>query len=88
MQTSSLSVLLATLSLAGTVHAVANAPAASAPDLDLAITYYSKTLTPDGVTRESRYQETMLRRPGHLAPGVVLARVVTVMVLSSRGSSR
>ncbi|OFA09135.1 hypothetical protein [Duganella phyllosphaerae] len=72
MQTSSLSVLLATLSLAGTVHAVANAPAASAPDLDLAITYYSKTLTPDGVTRESRYQETMLRRPGHVWSARVL----------------
>ncbi len=40
--------------------------AAPAPDLDLAITYYSRVLTPEGVTRESRYQEKMLRRPGHV----------------------
>jgi len=69
-----ISLLLAALCVAGTVHAVANAPAVAttAPDLDLAITYYSKTLTPDGVTRESRYQETMLRRPGHVWSARVL----------------
>ena len=68
------SLLLAALCVAGTVQAVASAPAvtATAPDLDLAITYYSKTLTPDGVTRESRYQETMLRRPGHVWSARVL----------------
>lgn len=38
----------------------------SAPDLDLKIEYYSKVLTPEGVTREARYQEKMLRRPGHI----------------------
>lgn len=65
------SLLLATLCVAGTVHAVANAPA-TAPDLDLAIAYYSKTVTPDGVTRESRYEETMMRRTGHVWSARVL----------------
>jgi hypothetical protein len=65
MKISRISLLFAPLCVAGTVHAVVNTPA-TAPDLDLAIVYYSKTVTPDGVTRESRYQETMLRRPGHV----------------------
>lgn len=39
---------------------------AAAPDLDLTVSYYSRVLTPEGVTRESRYEETMLRRPGHV----------------------
>jgi hypothetical protein len=46
--------------------------AAPAPDLDLTIQYYSRALTPEGVTRESRYEESMLRRPGH----VWIARVL------------
>ena len=37
-----------------------------APDLDLDIVYYNKVVTPEGVTRESRYTENMLRRPGHV----------------------
>lgn len=40
--------------------------AAPAPDLDLGIQYYNKVLTAEGVTRESRYEEKMLRRPGHV----------------------
>jgi len=40
--------------------------AATAPALDLALAYYSKVVTPEGVTREARYQERMLRRPGHV----------------------
>lgn len=40
--------------------------AQAAPDLDLHIAYYSKVLTPEGVTREARYEENMLRRPGHV----------------------
>ncbi|MDO8303652.1 MAG: hypothetical protein Q7T18_10465 [Sedimentisphaerales bacterium] len=36
------------------------------PDLDLTIRYYSKVLTPEGVTREAHYEEKMLRRPGHV----------------------
>lgn len=40
--------------------------AATAPDLDLRIRYYSKVLTPEGVMREARYEENMLRRPGHV----------------------
>lgn len=39
---------------------------AGAPDLDLNISYYSRVLTPEGVTRESRYAETMTRRPDHV----------------------
>lgn len=40
--------------------------AAPAPPLDLSIAYYSKVSTPEGETREVRYQESMLRRPGHV----------------------
>lgn len=40
--------------------------AVQAPALDLRIHYYSKAVTPEGVTREVRYEETMLRRPGHV----------------------
>lgn len=54
---------------AGMLCALAHA---AAPDLDLSIRHYSRVLTPEGVTRESRYEETMLRRPGH----VWLARVL------------
>ncbi|MDC8760649.1 hypothetical protein [Janthinobacterium fluminis] len=50
---------------AGLLCALAQA-AAPAPDLDLGIQYYSRVLTPEGVTRESRYEEKMLRRPGHV----------------------
>ena len=50
---------------AALLSALAHA-AAPAPDLDLSIAYYSRALTPEGVTRESRYEETMLRRPGHV----------------------
>ncbi|MYM35877.1 hypothetical protein GTP38_16195 [Duganella sp. FT94W] len=39
---------------------------ASATDLDLKIAYYSKVITPEGVTREARYEDTMLRRAGHV----------------------
>ncbi len=36
------------------------------PALDLEINYYTRVLTPEGVTREARYKETMLRRSGHV----------------------
>jgi hypothetical protein len=39
---------------------------ACATDLDLKIAYYSKVVTPEGVTREARYEEKMLRRSGHV----------------------
>ncbi|MES2015116.1 MAG: hypothetical protein V4484_01370 [Pseudomonadota bacterium] len=42
------------------------AQAGAAPSLDLAIAYYSKVTTPEGVTREARYEERMLRRPDHI----------------------
>lgn len=53
-----------TLALAATQAQAA--PPAQAPALDLRIQYYSKAVTPEGVTREVRYEETMLRRPGHV----------------------
>lgn len=43
-----------------------------APDLDLTIHYYSKVLTAEGVTREAKYQDTMMRRADH----VWMARVL------------
>ncbi len=50
--------LLACLCLAGTAHAGA--------DLDLKVAYYSRIVTPEGVTREARYEESMLRRARHV----------------------
>ena len=60
MKSTLIAVLLAAAGLTHAAHAAAPA------DLDLSITYYSRVLTPEGVTRESRYEETMLRRPGHV----------------------
>lgn len=40
--------------------------APAAPDLDLGISFYSKIITEEGVTRESRYEERWLRRTGHV----------------------
>ncbi|WUR10974.1 hypothetical protein E7V67_014715 [[Empedobacter] haloabium] len=55
---------LLALGLAGSVHA--------APDLDLRIAYYSRAVTAEGVTREARFEETMLRRDGHVWTARVL----------------
>jgi len=52
--------MLAACCLAG--QAIAAAP----PPLDLKLAYYSRVLTPEGVTREARYEERMLRRPDHV----------------------
>ena len=71
MKSTLLAILLASGFASATSHA---APAA--PELDLSITYYSRVLTPEGVTRESRYQETMLRRPGHVWVERVLAPAI------------
>jgi hypothetical protein len=54
---------------AGALHAAAPA---QGPDLDLSIQHYSRVMTAEGLLRETRYEETMLRRPGH----VWLARVL------------
>lgn len=48
-----------------------------APDLDLTIRYYSKVLTPEGVTREARYEEKMLRRPGHVWVARLLPKIAS-----------
>ncbi|MEC5163870.1 hypothetical protein ACFDR9_004330 [Janthinobacterium sp. CG_23.3] len=55
-----------TLLLAGALLSALAQAAAPAPDLDLTIQYYSRAQTAEGVTRESRYEEVMLRRPGHV----------------------
>lgn len=53
--------------------ALANPGAAHAgADLDLQISRYSKVVTAEGVTREARYEETMLRRAGHVWTARVL----------------
>lgn len=46
----------------------------TAPDLDMSVKYYSRVLTREGVLRESRYQEKMLRRPGHVWVSRVLPK--------------
>ena len=50
----------------------AHAAPAQGPDLDLAIHYYSRVVTPEGVLRESRYQERMMRRADHVWTARVL----------------
>lgn len=72
MKSTLLAILLAT-GFAAHAQAAPAAPTPAAPDLDLRITYYSRVLTPEGVTRESRYDEKMLRRPGHVWVERVLA---------------
>lgn len=42
------------------------AGSAAATDLDVKIAYYSKVVTAEGVTREARYEEKMVRRAGHV----------------------
>ena len=55
--------------------AVAALPAASGGSaLDLDIEYYTRVLTPEGVTREARYKETMVRRAGHVWVARVLPK--------------
>ncbi|WP_343731570.1 hypothetical protein [Duganella sp.] len=46
--------------------ALSVAASAAATDLDVKIAYYSKVVTAEGVTREARYEERMLRRAGHV----------------------
>lgn len=53
--------LITVLCLSGASYSAAT-NAAPAPDLNLRVTYYNRTTTPEGVTRESRYSETMVRR--------------------------
>ena len=66
--------LIAALALSVSQFAMAApaTPETAAPDLDLKIQNYSRVLTPEGVTREARYEETLLRRAKH----VWIARVL------------
>lgn len=71
----------ASLVLAGLLPAwTSQAAAPQGPDLDLTIRYYSRVMTAEGVLRETRYQETMLRRPGH----VWVARVLPAPAVGVR----
>ena len=79
--------LIAILLAAGFAATAQAAPAAPA-DLDLGITYYSRVLTPEGVTRESRYEEKMLRRPGHVWVERVLAPATDAHAGHSHGENR
>jgi hypothetical protein len=62
--------LTATLAASATLASPGTARADA--DLDLHITRYSKVVTAEGVTREARYEETMLRRAGHVWTARVL----------------
>lgn len=46
-------------------------------DLDLTINHYNRELTPEGVLHESRYQEKMMRRNGHVWTERVLPKRTT-----------
>jgi hypothetical protein len=71
-------ILLTILFMLGSISLVHAETGASklleAPALDLTIQYYDRALTSDGVLRESRYEETMLRRPGHVWVARVLPK--------------
>lgn len=61
------------------------APAAvQGPDLDLSIIHYSRVQTPEGVLRESRYEEKMVRRPGHVWTERVLLETASARSASHR----
>lgn len=48
------------------LSAASLAGAAPPPPMDLEISYYTKVVTDEGVTREANYKERMLRRAGHV----------------------
>lgn len=52
--------------LTAQVNAAATPESPQGPALNLSIRYYEKALTAEGVLRESHFEETMLRRPGHV----------------------
>jgi hypothetical protein len=65
--------LLSLIGLNGAASAGQSTPAIpQGPALDLKIKYYDRALTAEGVLRESRFEETMLRRPGHVWSARVL----------------
>lgn len=61
--------------------------AAGGPSLDLDIAYYTMVTTPEGVTREARYKEAMLRRPGHVWVERVLPAPPRVRDVASGGAA-
>ena len=72
------------LACAQAVQKTVASAAAQGPDLDLVVAYYSRVLTPEGVLRESRYEEKMLRRPGH----VWVARVLPKLTSESHADAK
>jgi hypothetical protein len=61
-----IAVLMTMACLAAVPASAALPPPTDGPALDLDIAYYTRVLTPEGVTREARYGETMIRRAGHV----------------------
>lgn len=66
--------------------AAVQAPAGG-PSLDLDIAYYTRVTTPEGVTREARYKEAMLRRPGHVWVERVLPAPLVGREVASGGAA-
>ncbi len=64
----------ASIVLASAQALCADTPA-PVPDLDLTVQFYSKTHTPQGALRETRYEETMIRRGQHVWVMRVLPRL-------------
>ncbi|TFW32915.1 hypothetical protein [Massilia horti] len=58
--------LLKSLLLCASLACASAQAAPAAPDLDLGISYYTRVVTDEGVTREIRYEERMVRRAGHV----------------------
>ena len=56
-------------------------------DADLSVRYYSKVLTNEGVLRESRYEENMLRRAAHVWVERVLPKEVITVEHTHSGHS-
>ena len=74
--------LLTLTAMSGMVYAGQSAPAiVQGPALGLSIKHYDRVMTAEGVLRESRYEETMLRRPGH----VWVARVLPKFAAAEHG---
>ncbi|MTW05339.1 hypothetical protein GM668_24980 [Duganella ginsengisoli] len=60
------SLLMRALLLPAILGAVVAQAAPAAADLDFGVSYYTKVVTDEGVTRESRYEEKWQRRAGHV----------------------
>jgi hypothetical protein len=70
--------LLALIAMQGVVYAAqTKSGVPQGPALDLSIKYYDRAMTVEGVLRETHFEETMLRRPGHVWVSRVLPKLAT-----------